>query len=760
LNERKNPKAGLPSRDELLAFIRESPTPVGKRDIVRAFKIGGAERSQLKSMIRELERDGALGRDRGRRYGAAGRLPEIVLVEITGTDADGEVLARPVAWEGQGPSPRVYMAPERSGIAALGPGERVLARTKHIGAGTYQATIIRRVAEAPGSVVGVFSIGPDGGRIRSTDKKDKAEYTVARGDEKGAREGEVVLAEMMPGIKLGARHARVKERLGHIGEPRSISLISIYSRGIPVDFPRDALDQAERAGPVDLEHRVDLRRIPLVTIDGEDARDFDDAVWAEPDSDPANAGGWHLLVAIADVAHYVRPGDALDRAARERGNSVYFPDRVVPMLPEGISNGWCSLKPHEERGCLAVHIWIDAQGNKRRHRFERGLMRSAARLTYTRAQAAQDGRPDEETAPLMERVIAPLYGAFRALLQARNARGALDLDLPERQVILGPDGRIDRIVPRPRLDSHRLIEEFMIAANVCAAETLEERRTPVMYRVHDQPAPDKIDGLREFLVSLGYKLAKGQVLMPKHFTQILDKVAGTPYSRLVSEVVLRSQAQAVYSPSNLGHFGLALRRYAHFTSPIRRYSDLLVHRGLVSALRLGPGGLPENAGASFVETGEHISMTERRAAAAERDAQDRFVAGFLASRVGASFAGRINGVTRFGLFVTLDQTGADGLVPIRTLPSDYYIHDETRHRLIGRRSGRTFVLGDPVEVRLAEADTVTGGLLLELADGGAESRSRPGPTPHGAKPSPGDSEKRRAAHRKHRRDKRKKRRAG
>lgn len=719
--------APLPTKEQLLAFIREQPTPVGKREIVRAFRLGGAERIQLKAMIRELESEGALGRDRGRRFGPAGRLPEITLVEVTGTDQDGEVLAKPVEWTGQGPPPRIYMAPDRRGVPALGPGERVLARLKHIGSGKYEGTTIRRVSEAPARILGVFAFGPDGGRIRSTDKKDKAEYAVARGDEGGAKEGEIVLAEMMPGIKLGTRYARVTERLGNMGNPRSISLISIYSRGIPVDFPAAALHQAERAGAVDLGQRVDFRRVPLVTIDGEDARDFDDAVWAEPDPSPDNPGGWHLMVAIADVAHYVRPGDALDMAARERGNSVYFPDRVVPMLPEALSNGWCSLKPLEERGCLAVHIWIDAQGEKRGHRFERGLMRSAARLTYTSAQAAHDGRPDEVTAPLIERAIAPLYGAFRSLLAARNKRGALDLDLPERQVIIGADGRIDRIVPRARLDSHRLIEEFMIAANVCAAETLEERRTPTMYRVHDQPALDKIDSLREFLGSLGYKFAKGQVILPKHFTQILDKVAGTPHSHLVSEVILRSQAQAVYSPNNLGHFGLALRRYAHFTSPIRRYSDLLVHRGLISALRLGPGGLPEGASAAFVETGEHISMTERRAAAAERDAQDRFVAAFLSDRVGANFAGRISGVTRFGLFITLDQTGADGLVPIRTLPSDYYIHDEARHRLVGRSSGRTYVLGDPIEVRLAEADAITGGLLLELLDGGARLGRGPKP---------------------------------
>ncbi len=708
-------------------FIRESPVPVGKREIARAFRLTGAERIQLKAMLKELQHEGALGRDRARRFGAAGRLPEVTPVEVIGTDADGELLARPLAWEGEGPPPRIYMAPERRGQPALGRGDRVLARLRHVGAGNYEGRTIRRISEAPDKVLGVLAFGPDGGRIRPTDRKLKAEFAVARGDDGGAKEGELVLAEVLPGHRLGLRQAKIVERLGDLGNPRSVSLIAILGRGIPVDFPADALAEAAAAGPVGLAGRTDLRRTPLVTIDGEDARDFDDAVWAERDPDAGNPGGWHLLVAIADVAHYVRPGSPLDRAAGERGNSAYFPDRVVPMLPEALSNGWCSLKPGEERGCLAVHMWIDKEGDKLRHRFERGLMRSAARLTYARTQDAHDGRGDDATAPLAETVIAPLYGAFEALLKARLRRGALDLDLPERQIVIGADGHIDRIVPRPRLDSHRLIEEFMIAANVAAAETLEERRTLCMYRVHDEPAPEKIDALREFLAGLGYKLAKGQVLRPQHFTQILDKAAGTPESRLVSEVVLRSQAQALYSPENHGHFGLALRRYAHFTSPIRRYPDLLVHRGLISALGLGTDGLPQGlTEAVFARLGEHTSMTERRADAAEREAEDRFTAAYLASRVGASFAGRISGVTRFGLFVTLEETGADGLIPISTLPSDYYIHEEQRHRLVGRTSGNTYVLGDAVEVRLGEADMVTGGLIFELLSGGTAGRAGKG----------------------------------
>ena len=721
----KQKAAPLPTKEQLLTYIRESPVPVGKRDLARAFRISGASRIQLKAMLKELQAEGALGRGPGRRFASAGRLPEVTIVEVTGTDEDGEVLARPLAWSGEGRPPRIYLAPDRRGTPALGPGDRALARLRAIGPGQYEGRTIRRISEAPDKVLGVFMLAPDGGRIRPTDRRLKAEYAVSHGDQGNAKEGELVLAEPLPGHQLGLRQARILERIGPLGDPRSISLIAIFSRGIPVDFSGNALAQAATAKAVGPDGRADLRAIPLVTVDGEDARDYDDAVWAEPDPDPANAGGWHLLVAIADVAHYVRPGDPLDRAAAERGNSAYFPDRVVPMLPEALSNGWCSLKPGEERGCLAAHIWIDHAGHKLRHRFERGLMRSAARLTYTQVQAAQDGHQHSLAGPLAP-VITPLYGAFRALLMARLARGALDLDLPERQVLLGEHGRIDRIIPRPRLDSHRLVEEFMIAANVCAAETLEEKRIPCMYRVHEEPAREKVEALREFLASLGYRLAKGQVLRPRHFSEILDKAAGTPHAQLVSEVVLRSQAQAVYSPDNLGHFGLALRRYAHFTSPIRRYADLLVHRALISALGLGTGGLPVGAEATLASIGEHISMTERRADAAERDAEDRFIAAYLASRVGASFSGRISGVTRFGLFVTLDETGADGLVPISTLPSDYYVHEEARHRLVGRDSGRGYVLGEAVEVRLAEADMVTGGLIFGLLEDEGGTRARVG----------------------------------
>ena len=663
----------------------------------------------------------------------------MVVLDIIGTDLDGEVLARPAAWDPAEPPPTIYVGPGRAGTPAVGVGERVLARLKRDGPAEYTATPIRSVPRTAERLVGVFERRGEGGRLRPTDRRQRDEVKVAPGDEGDARHGDLVLAEIMPIGRLGLRQARVVERLGVLGEPRSISLIAIHANDIPTVFEPAALALAAAAKPVALGDRADLRPIPLVTIDGADARDFDDAVFAEPDDDPANLGGWHLIVAIADVAHYVRPGDALDQAAYQRGNSVYFPDRVVPMLPEALSNELCSLRPNEDRACMAVHIWIGRDGNKLSHRFVRGLMRSAARLTYEQVQRAHDGAPDPD-GPLPPRaVIEPLYGAFRSLARAREARGTLDLDLPERQVKVDAAGAVTAIVPRPRLDSHRLIEEFMILANVCAAETLEAAGQPCMYRIHDAPSQEKLEALRGFLDGLHIRFPRGQVVKPRNFMAVLQRVADTPHQALVNEVVLRSQAQAAYSPDNIGHFGLALRRYAHFTSPIRRYADLLVHRALIAALGVGDDGLPPGLGASFAELGAHISSTERRAAQAERDVVDRYTAAYLAGRIGASFAGRISGVTRFGLFVKLLETGADGLVPVRALPADYYHHDERSHRLVGKRHRRVFTLGDSVEVRLAEADVVTGGLILALqteasAPPHADGHDAPKRRPRGATP--------------------------
>ncbi len=708
---------GLPSREQVLEFIKDSATPVGKREIARAFGVEAQDRIALKRLLKEIEGEGSVARGRRRRLADPEALPEMIVLQVTGLDPDGEVLARPVQWdEGQEP-PHIVVAPDRQGVPALSRGDRILARLRRVGGRTYEARAVRFLGNQPLKVLGVFEEAGWGGRGRvvPTDKRAKREYVIEPEDRGEARPGDIVWVE--PGGARGkATRARILERLGSMNEPRTVSLIAIAAHDIPVEFGPEASKQAERARAAPMGERADLRQVPLVTIDGEDARDFDDAVFAEADDDPANQGGWKLIVAIADVAWYVRPDDALDRAAARRGNSVYFPDRVVPMLPEELSNGWCSLRPRQDRPVLAVHMRIDAEGRLIAHRFVRGMMNSAARLTYTQVQAAHDGRPDDMTGPLLESVIKPLYGAYRVLLGAREKRGAIDLDLPERRTVIDEQGRIIDIAPRERLDSHKLIEEFMICANVAAAQALEQRRMPCMYRVHEPPDPLKVENLREFLDSLDVRFAGGRQVRPADFNGVLRQIEGRPQARMVNEMILRSQSQAVYSPDNLGHFGLALQRYAHFTSPIRRYADLLVHRTLIAGYGMGEGGLPKEAGKDFPELGVAISGLERRAIAAERDATDRYVALFLADRVGASFAGRINGVTRFGLFVTLDETGADGLIPVSSLGREYFEHDERRHCLSGRSSGITYYLGDRVRVKLAEAEPITGGLVFELED--------------------------------------------
>ncbi len=726
-------EAPFPTREQVLAFIRESPAPVGKREIARAFHITGDRRSELKKLLAELSQTGAVDRGRGRRVAPPKALGEVAVVEIFALDEDGDLLCRPLEWHEAGPPPRIILKSGKRGANDLAIGNRALAQLTRISPDFYEARPIRKIETATARVLGIFERVPGGARIRATDKRNRGDLTVLPANEGGAEPGELVIAELLPATRLGLRQARIVARLGDGSDPGAVSLIAIHARDLPTEFSDSAKREAAEATVPDLAGRTDLRDIPLVTIDGADARDFDDAVWAEPDPDPANAGGWHLLVAIADVSHYVQPGSALDRDAYLRGNSAYFPDRVVPMLPEALSNGLCSLKPGEPRACLAYHLWIDARGRMLRHRLVRGLMRSVARLTYEQVQDAHDGAPDDLTGPLAEPIIRPLYGAYAALSQARAERGTLELDLPERRVVLDEAGRVAAIVARARVDSHRLIEEFMIAANVAAAEDLEERGQPGLFRVHDRPDPVKLEAVRGFIQGLGHglALARGQVITPAQLTRLLNQASELPEAQLISDIVLRSQAQAIYSPANIGHFGLALRRYAHFTSPIRRYADLIVHRALIRTLKLGPDGLDDAAVARLPEIGEHISFTERRAAEAEREAVDRFTALYLSERVGATFSGRISGVAKFGLFVRLDETGADGIVPISTLPDDYYTHEEAKHRLVGRRTGRVFRLADRVTVRLMEADGLTGSTVFRILEGGEREEQ---PTRLGAKP--------------------------
>ncbi|AUC96573.1 ribonuclease R [Bradyrhizobium sp. SK17] len=724
---KRKPDHGFPGRDAIVAFIRANPGKVGTREIAREFGLKNDDRIALKRLLRELADDGTVAK-RGRKIHEPAALPPTVLADITGRDSDGELIATPAEWDtdenGSAPKIRIEMPRRPKPGTAAGVGDRALLRvevTDEQDGTPYRGRIIKVIDRGRARILGIFRRNPDGsGRLIPVDKKQAGrELNIAAADSDGAVDGDLISVDLVRTRAYGLASARVKERLGSIASEKAISLIAINTHDIPQVFSSAALREAEEAKPATLQGREDWRDVPLVTIDPPDAKDHDDAVHAEVDTDPDNKGGFIVHVAIADVAFYVRPGSALDRDALQRGNSVYFPDRVVPMLPERISNNLCSLVPGEPRGALAVRMVIGADGRKRSHSFHRVLMRSAAKLAYAQAQAAIDGRPDDTTGPLLDPILKPLWAAYELVKLARNERDPLDLDLPERKILLKPDGTVDRVIVPQRLDAHRLIEEFMILANVAAAEMLEKKALPLIYRVHDEPSQEKVHNLQEFLKTLDLPFTKQGALRPAQFNRVLAQVAGEDYEPLVNEVVLRSQAQAEYSAENYGHFGLNLRRYAHFTSPIRRYADLIVHRALIRALGLGEGALPTDESVeTLAEIAAQISVTERRAMKAERETTDRLIAHFLADKVGASFQGRISGVTRAGLFVKLDDTGADGLIPIRTIGSEYFNYDETRHALIGSRSGTMYRLGDVVDVRLVEAAPIAGALRFELLSEG------------------------------------------
>ncbi|HEY0326637.1 MAG TPA: VacB/RNase II family 3'-5' exoribonuclease, partial [Allosphingosinicella sp.] len=612
--------------------------------------------------------------------------------------------------------------------------------------------------------------------LRPVEKKERRELPIT--DLGDAQPGDLVLAEKTGRPpRIGAR---VDAILGDPFAPRSFSLIAIHKHGIPHEFPDEVLGEAERvaalplegqgaqtprssraksrgareesvATPLDVardgredlasgEQREDLTHIPIVAIDPADARDHDDAVWATPDDDPANAGGWKAIVAIADVSFYVRPGSQLDREARRHGNSVYFPDRVVPMLPEILSAEVCSLKEGEDRAARVCHLQVTKDGQLKSWRFTRARVRIHANIAYEDAQAAIDATegqerievasspcsmPEIETAPpvapeIVESTLKPLWDCWRAMYAARDKRGPLELDLPERRVMLDEKGRITSVAPRERLDAHKLIEDYMIAANVAAAKALEAKKTAVMYRVHEPPSREKLVALKEYLKTFEIEFALGQVIRPGTFNRIIERVGEADFRPQVMEQILRTQTQAYYGPENHGHFGLALGSYAHFTSPIRRYADLVVHRALVRAYRLDPEAkatqLTDQDEAAMDVTGELISQLERRAMMAERETLDRYVAAYLSEQVGTLVDCRITGVQPFGFFATVEGLGGDGLVPAATLGREYFRYDEGAQTLVGEDSGETFEPGMRLKLRLAEADPVSGSLRFELPD--------------------------------------------
>ncbi|MEL6596840.1 MAG: ribonuclease R [Pseudomonadota bacterium] len=709
--------SSLPTKAEILQWISDNPTQTSKRDIGRAFGIKGAARIDLKRLLRELEAEGHLQK-RKKTYRDPDKLPPVSVLQVMAPNGDGDLFAKPLEWQGEAEEPRVLMV-LRGSDPALGEGDRILARLTEVRGEdhAYEARIIRRIGHNPTKILGVFRKGAEGGRVVPIDKGSDREWDVPAGATHGARDGELVEAEQSgPKVRMGLPKARIVTRLGDPSAPKAVSLIAIHQHGIPDDFPDEVVAEADAKKPAGLKGREDLRDMPLVTIDPSDARDHDDACFAHADDDPKNPGGHVVWVAIADVAHYVTPGSALDREARKRGNSTYFPDRVVPMLPDRLSGDLCSLHEGVPRACIAVRMQLSAGGELVGHRFVRGLMRSAASLNYEEVQEAVDGAPNDKVAPLMEEVVAPLYAAYQAARQAREKRQPLDLDLPERRIVLSEEGEVHSVAFKDRLDAHRLIEEFMILANVAAAETLKAKGQPLLFRVHEEPTAEKLEGLRETAQTAGFNLAKGQVLHTRHLNQLLNAAAGSEFAELINLSTLRSMTQAYYNAENFGHFGLSLKSYAHFTSPIRRYADLIVHRALVAAHGWGKDGLSPEDIAELDATAVQISDTERRSMMAERDTTDRYLAAYLSDRVGSTFTGRISGIARFGVFVKLDETGADGLVPMRNIGSEYFHHDAETQTLMGADTGIEISLGQSVLVKLSEAVPVTGGLMLDLLE--------------------------------------------
>jgi ribonuclease R len=708
---------GLPGRQQILDFIAASATPAGKREIARAFGLSAQEKIGLKALLKDMADEGLIDSAPGRAFHKMGGVPRVTVLRITDVGDDGTAWATPESWQADTPAPKLRVR-ERGRRGALGVGDRILARTEEAGNG-WIAHPMKSLAKGEELMLGVIRKEGDRLFLQGIEKKERRDFPVS--DAAEAQVGDLVLAEKTgrpPNIT-----ARVTQVLGDPFAPRSFSMIAIHKLGIPTAFAPETLEEAAQVATQRLgDDREDLRHLPIVAIDPADARDHDDAVWAVPDDDPANAGGWRAIVAIADVSFYVRPGSAIDRDARRRGNSVYFPDQVVPMLPEILSADVCSLKQDADRAALVCHLVIGRNGTLKAFRFARAVVRIAANIAYEDAQAMIDAASSSSEGGGGGTIVDSLqnlWGCWRALEAARKKREPLDLDLPERRVILDENGRIMSVAPRERLDAHRLIEEYMIAANVAAAKALERKKAPVMYRVHEPPSREKLVALKDYLKTFGVEFALGQVVRPATFNHVLSRIGEVDYRPQVMEQVLRSQTQAYYAPANHGHFGLALGSYAHFTSPIRRYADLIVHRSLVEAYKLGPGGLTEGEATSMERIGESISMLERRAMEAERDTIDRYVAAFLSERVGEVVEARITGVLNFGFFATVEGIGGDGLVPARDLGREYFRYDEAAKALVGEETGETYASGMKLKLRLAEANPVSGALRFELPDGGA-----------------------------------------
>jgi len=714
------------NRETIIETVRSGANPskygqktgMTKREIARVLGVTGDARRDLRLALGELMADGTFVRDDRKAYRLSDALPNVMVLDIDHIDDQGDVIAVPAKWDKEGDKPRIIIK-QKSGRKNRGHrnanqvsvGDRALCRLKTTENGLY-ATVIKKLGDGPSSEVGFVVKGGRGLRIRSAKKGSRFDYIPERGAK--INDMDIVEFELSGSRHKGERIARIIKIIGNAKHGKAASLISLLEHNIPTGFSDKELSDAKALTlPQVDKHRKDLRDLPLLTIDPVDAKDFDDAIYAMPDDSTKNRGGHLIWVAIADVSAFIVPGSPLDKGAFKRGNSVYLPDRAYAMLPEEISADLCSLRPHEDRACLVVKMRFDREGNKIGHRFMRGLMRSHARLTYAQAQEAFDGNPGETAKPVAD-ILSDIYAAYKAIRAARSRRAPLEIEMPERKVILDKKGKVTGIEVKDRFDAHKLVEEFMIQANVCAAQALERSDTPLIYRVHEPPEMEKVQGLADFLPALDLKWSMGQRATPTRFNRLIEQARSRDLIETVSMSILRTQMKAYYTPQNKGHFGLNLTHYAHFTSPIRRYADLVVHRALVKAFNLGDGGTSAEELTRLKEISEHISSTERSAMAAERDAKDRYIAAFLADKIGATFKGRITGVTSAGLFIGLDETGADGFVPARTIGFERFEFDEKSKSLIGADTGGTYHFGRRVEVKLTEAKPLQGGLLFEI----------------------------------------------
>ncbi len=728
--------AHFPTREEVLDFVAQNPNRANKRDIVREFGLSGEARIKLKTMLRELLDSGILQRN-GKKLSATGTLPPVTTLDIVARDRNGGLLAIPSRWDEtrNGRAPTVSISKQNDRGAKAGIGDRILARISTDGDtsdGTssrfYLGKIMKIIDRQKSSILGVLREHGDNFRLDPANRRQK-EVDISTQAAGGGVEGDLVEVEIGRSGKFGLKNGRVIQVIGAFQSEKALSMIAIHENDIPHVFPQSVLDEAAALKPITPANmdksREDWRELPLITIDPGDAKDHDDAIFSEVDKADNNKGGYIVYVAIADVSWYVRSGSAIDREAFKRGNSVYFPDRVVPMLPERISNNLCSLRENVDRPALAVRMVFEADGRKRSHSFHRILMRSPAKLSYNQAQGAIDGQGHDRANEILDSVLKPLWEAYACLKKGRDKREPLDIDIPERKIVLKSDGTVDRIFVPDRLDAHKLVEEFMIQANVAAAQSLERAKQQLIYRIHDSPSLAKLESFREFLKTMDMSLTRSGNLRPVHFNAILNSVSDSDNLELVNQVILRSQSQAEYSPQNIGHFGLNLARYAHFTSPIRRYADLIIHRALIGSLKLGTGAITPNEEAMLDVIAADISIAERRAISAERDTIDRLISTHLSQSIGERFVARINGVTRAGLFVTLSDTGADGFIPIRTISDEYLIFDASSHSIIGENTGLAFQMGQVVEVKLIEAAPVAGALLFEMLSEGTKTGKLP-----------------------------------